>query len=94
VNWSHRHSRGGVSITRTNEGVFIPLYEFLKGDLTYNSLDAIIEAAYAVPNLLKAAPVQNNPALKKYGDVRPLFKIKDPNLSTPKERANWMNSVW
>jgi hypothetical protein len=55
---------------------------------TYNSGDFIIADAYAVPSLNKAAPDANKPALKKYGDVLPLFKVNDPNFSTPSAKLN------
>mmetsp|Transcript_36137 Transcript_36137/g.108147 ORF Transcript_36137/g.108147 Transcript_36137/m.108147 type:complete len:132 (-) Transcript_36137:475-870(-) len=61
---------------------------------THSSADAIIAAAYAFPSLCNAAPLENKPALKKYGEVRPDLRTNDPNFRTPSARLNSKNSFW
>ena len=39
-------------------------------------------------------PSQNRPALKKYGDMRPDFNLKEPNWRTFLPTAKAMNSFW
>merc|ERR1719464_326384 len=57
-----------------------------------NSDELMIADAYAVPSLNKAAPDANKPALKKYGDVLPLFKRNEPNFNTFCAKLNSKNS--
>ena len=61
---------------------------------TYNFLEDVMDAAYALPSIYNDRPEQNNPALKKYGEVRPLFNTKEPNFNTPSDKENSINSFW
>jgi hypothetical protein len=61
---------------------------------TYNSLLWNMLAAYALPSFHKLAPDANKPALKKYGDVLPLFRTNEPNFRTPCCKLNSRNSFW
>lgn len=55
--------------------------------------DAIVDA-YAEAIVDRIGPVLINPALKKYGDTRPDFRVKEPNLRASTDIDCSISSVW